>query len=162
MTQKGAILLVCTGNLCRSPMAVAILRELLRRDGQEDIYEVRSAGTWTYGGSGPASLAARAMEERGLDISEHRSRHLSSHDVEEATLVIAMGREHKEAMVAEFAESSEKIFLLSELAGESGDVADPYGSDSVDLYRQCASEISRLLQNAYPRILELSAEHETG
>ena len=162
MTQKGTILLVCTGNLCRSPMAVAILRELLRRDGREDSHEVRSAGTWTYGGSGPATLAAEAMEERGLDISEHRSRHLSSHDVEEATLIIAMAREHKEAMEAEFAEASEKIFLLRELAGESGDVPDPYGSDSLDLYRQCAAEISLLLQKAYSRILELSAEHQTG
>jgi protein-tyrosine-phosphatase len=161
MTQKRTILLVCTGNLCRSPMAVAVLRKLLQSNGREDNYNVRSAGTWTYGGSGPAALAAQAMEEMGLDISHHTSRHLNKDDVDQASLIIAMAREHKEAMGAEFPECSEKIFLLRELAGESGDVADPYGSDSLDLYRQCASEIGRLLRKAYPRVLELSGGHET-
>jgi len=159
MTHKRPTLLVCTGNLCRSPMAEAILKDLLRKDGREGTCEVRSAGTWTLGGSAPSSLAAQVMDEMGLDITDHRSRHLSRDDVEEAALIIAMAREHKEAMAAEFPGSTGRTFLLRELAGESGDIADPYGSDSLDLYRECASEIRRLLEKAYPRILELAAEN---
>jgi len=143
-------------------MAEAILKDLLRMDGRAGTYEVHSAGTWTLGGSGPSSLAAQVMDEMGLDISDHRSRHLGRDDVEEAALIIAMAREHKEALAAEFPGSSGKISLLRELAGESGDIADPYGSDSLDLYRECASEIRRLLKKAYPRILELAGENMLG
>jgi protein-tyrosine-phosphatase len=98
------------------------------------------------------------MEEMGIDITNHRTHHLTAEDMAAASLVIVMARGHSEALRAEFPAAKHKIVLLSELAGEMHDVSDPYGSDSLELYRRCASEIDRLLRAGYPHLLELAKE----
>jgi protein-tyrosine-phosphatase len=150
------ILFVCTGNLCRSPMAEGIFKTLLQLDGKDSLYGARSAGTWTTDGQSASALAVQAMKELDVDISAHSAHHLTNRDVDGASLVVVMGRDHKEALLAEIPQAREKIVLLSELAGERHDIADPYGSDSLQLYRECASEIDRLLREGYSRILELA------
>jgi protein-tyrosine-phosphatase len=152
------ILFVCTGNFCRSPMAEAILRDLLRKDGKEELYEVRSAGTWTRDGLTASSLALQAMKELGLDIGIHRSHHLTSQDIEAASLIVAMTQDHKEALSVEFPQARDKLFLLSELAECGHDVHDPSGSDSLALHGACAQEIRELLERGYSRMLELAAK----
>jgi protein-tyrosine-phosphatase len=152
------ILFVCAGNLCRSPMAEGTLKTMLRTDSHDTLCRVRSAGTWTQDGLSASPLAVEAMEETGIDITDHRTHHLTAQDMAAASLVIVMARGHSEALRAEFPEARHKIVLLSELAGEMHDVSDPYGSDSLELYRQCASEIDRLLRAGYPRLLELIKE----
>ncbi len=162
MSERATILVICTGNFCRSPMAVAILENLLQQDRRDPVIHALSAGTWTRDGIAASPLAMEVMEERGLDISAHRSHHLSRQDVEQAALIVTMTRDHKEALLAEFPAAGKKTFLLSELAGENHDVADPYGSDSLTEYRLCASEISRLLRKSYPRLLELATTNKAG
>ena len=162
MTEPTTILLVCTGNLCRSPMAEGILKDQLRRNGKENLYRVRSAGTWTQDGLSASALAVEAMEEMGLDISSHRTHHLNGDDVAQASLVIVMERAHKEALFTEFPAAARKIVLLSELAGEVYDIFDPYGSNSLLVYRRCASEIGRLLREKYAHLLELAGGEEGG
>jgi protein-tyrosine-phosphatase len=152
------ILFVCAGNLCRSPMAEGTLKTMLRTDSHDTLCRVRSAGTWTQDGLGASPLAVEAMEEMGIDITDHRTHHLTAQDMAAASLVIVMARSHSEALRAEFPKARHKIVLLSELAGEMHDVSDPYSSDSLELYRQCASEIDRLLRASYPRLLELVKE----
>ena len=95
------------------------------------------------------------MHELGLDISGHRSHSLTAEDVAHAQLIIVMTQDHKDALLAEFPEAGQKILLLTELAGEKHDIFDPYGSNSRQLYRQCASEIDRLLDEGHPRLLGL-------
>ena len=162
MTMGATILFVCTGNLCRSPMAEGILKGLLRMDGKDGLYQVRSAGTWTRDGLGASALAVQAMEEMDLDISAHRSHRLTLEDVARASLIIVMARTHKEALLAEAPEARQKTVLLSGLAGGTYDIDDPYGSDSLPLYRECASEIDRLLREGYERILEFVATEAEG
>jgi protein-tyrosine-phosphatase len=154
--------LVCTGNMCRSPMAEVMLKDLLRRDGKESLHRVRSAGTWTTNSRPASSLAMEAVQELGLDLSAHHTHLLSSDDVGEASVILVMARDHKEALVAEFPEASQKTFLLSELVGERYDIFDPYGSESLGLYRDCAREIGDLLRRGYDRILELAGEDDEG
>jgi hypothetical protein len=102
------------------------------------------------------------MAEKGLDIASHLSHLLSPQDVEEAALIITMGDEHKEALLAEFPSARDRTYLLSELAGEKHDISDPYGSDSLMLYRDCANEIGRLLGIGYSRLLQLLEEPGTA
>lgn len=138
-------------------MAEAILKDLLRQDGKEKLYQVRSAGTWTRDGLSASPLALQAMKELGLDISTHRSRHLTSQDIEGASLIIVMTQDQKEALEVEFPQAREKLFLLSEMAENRYDIDDPSGSNSLTLHRTRAQEIKALLESGYSCILELAA-----
>ena len=92
MSARPSVLVVCTGNICRSPLGEAALRA--RLEGAV----VTSAGTDARDG-GPATEGSRiAGVERGLDIAPHRSRRLTVGMVEDADLVIAMERSHRDAV----------------------------------------------------------------
>jgi protein-tyrosine-phosphatase len=158
----GTILFVCTGNFCRSPMAEGILRALLRADGRDEHYEVRSAGTWTRDGLTASPRTLQAMEELGLNINGHQTHHLTSEDVTQASLILVMTQDHKQALALEFPEAREKIHLLSEMAGKRFDILDPSGSHSVELHRACAEEIGELLREGYSRIIELAKGEPHG
>jgi protein-tyrosine-phosphatase len=146
------ILVVCTANICRSPMAACLLRRRLKLIPQENRPAIISAGTWAKEGQRAADGAVRAMRLRGLDLDEHRSKLVNEELVFAADLVIVMEKWHQEALRSEFPEAARRICLLTELAGRSGDVADPYGGSDRD-YDLCATELDGLLGAAWDRIL---------
>ncbi len=143
-------------------MAVGFTKELLKTQGREEEYEVTSAGTWTVEDHPPAPLAVEVMAERGVDISSHRSHRLTQKDLEDADLVVVMTQGHKEVLTLEFPKERGKIYLLSELAGENYDIEDPYRTESLELYQQCADQIEGLLREGYPRLIELLEPQEEG
>jgi low molecular weight protein-tyrosine phosphatase len=110
-----SILVVCTGNVCRSPIAEGMLRSMLQARFDEGAPSVASAGTagWVGSAADPSSIAAAA--ELGIDISMHRARHLEPHDVAEASLVLAMATEHQDAASRQFPKTAGRIFTLKEL-----------------------------------------------
>ncbi len=149
------ILLICTANRCRSPMAAALLQDRLRREGLDGRYQVQSAGTWAIEDV-PATAAARqVMAERGLDIEQHRSHNVSCADLERTALVLVMTQNHREALAAECPSARGKIFLLSEMAGVKYDIPDPY-LGSLDSYRACVQDLVDLIDQGLGRILELA------
>jgi len=149
------ILLVCTGNLCRSPMAAAILRARLREDPACADWEVHSAGLWATEGQ-PASAPARAvMEERGYDLSHHRSRPVTEESVERADLILAMTPHHVEALRLAFPQAADRIHLLAEMAGGTQGVDDPYGQP-LQVYRAVADELTDLIRAGYGQIVRLA------
>ena len=89
------ILFVCTGNICRTPLAVAIARDELLHAGAMRI-EVSSAGTFAIDGSGATSDARLVASEHGLSRADHRARQLTAELVEEADIVVGMERNHAE------------------------------------------------------------------
>src|ERR1700751_5632518 len=87
------ILFVCTGNVCRSPMAEGLLRHLVA--GRPDI-RVQSAGVSTFPGQPPSPHAVSVLADLRIDISRLRSMPLSEKLVEDASCIIAMTRGHLE------------------------------------------------------------------
>src|SRR5512143_3422283 len=88
------VLLICTGNTCRSPLAEALLRRKLAERGIDGV-QVGSAGTGAWDGA-PASEGAYLVAlEHGLDLSAHRARLLTREIVEETELILTMARHHR-------------------------------------------------------------------
>jgi len=151
------ILLVCTGNICRSPLAASLLEKALKEHGLD--VTVTSAGTGAWDGA-PASEGAYLVGlERGLDLSGHRARLLSRELVESADLILTMARHHR-ARVDELGGEG-RVFVLGEYAGrgpESVEVSDPFGGD-LEVYRDTCQELEALVAAAAGR---LAAESKRG
>jgi len=111
------ILLVCTGNTCRSPMAEAMLREMAR---EADIpVEVRSAGVGAIDGHPVSAHAAEALRKRNLPVPGP-SRMLTGEHVEWANLILTMTSSHKRAIIQRHPQAVEKTFTLKEYALHEG------------------------------------------
>ncbi|MGQ9567021.1 MAG: arsenate reductase/protein-tyrosine-phosphatase family protein [Anaerolineae bacterium] len=152
------ILFVCTGNLCRSPMASGLFRKRLEEEGLDAAYDVRSAGVSAVEGSPASFHAVRAMEEYGVDLGSHQAHLLTPEDVRRADVVVVMEAFHREAITGKLPEEAPKVHLLRELAGEAGDVEDVYGLD-LDEYREVARELQALLDASWREILRLADDH---
>ena len=143
------IVIVCTGNTCRSPMAEALLRQIAGGDGST---QVISGGLFAAEGAGASENAVRAMREMGLDISAHTAKNINASVVRAADLILTMTRAHRDVLLELFGPAAaQKTYPLLEYIGEAGDVADPYGQD-LARYKSCAKLLERALKKAYEKM----------
>lgn len=158
------ILLVCTGNTCRSSMAAGLLKDLLQRRGRNDI-EVASAGTAAMAGDPAAAHAVTVLGERGIDLQDHRARRLTSYELDTVDLVLTMTEGHKRTVLDIAPEAAGRVFTVKEAAalarGEQPrddlDVADPVGGP-LELYRDTADELAALLEDIADNLGSLVAK----
>ncbi|NQT93285.1 MAG: low molecular weight protein arginine phosphatase [Lentisphaerae bacterium] len=124
--KKRVALFVCTGNICRSPMAEYMLRDML---GEDSEWVVRSAGVSAGNGSEATPQAVETMRRDGIDLSAHRSRPVDRSLLEEAELILVMTAGHRDQLLSRFPDIREKLFLLKSFAaaGQGGDIGDPIG-----------------------------------
>ena len=149
------VLFICTGNICRSPMAEGLLRQM--SGGR---VEVVSAGLGAGRGQQPSAHAIRVLKEEGIDISEIRSQPVSAHLLEKADHIFTMTRDHLDMLLLLFPEMAAKARLLrfDEAAkGGRADVTDPIGGTR-ETYESCKEDIKR----AMPRVMELITGEKTN
>jgi protein-tyrosine phosphatase len=124
------ILFVCLGNICRSPTAEAVLRELAAREAPELTLEVDSAGTAEYHvGQPPDPRTRAAAARRGYDLSALRARTVESSDFERFDLILAMDRDNLQALRRRApSHTHERLRLFLEFSPDAApaDVPDPY------------------------------------
>jgi protein-tyrosine phosphatase len=123
--------MVCTGNICRSPTAEAVLRRMLADAGLERQVEVDSAGVVDYhAGAPPDHRAQRYAGRRGYDLSRIRARQIRVGDFERFDLVLVMEQDHRDQLIGQCPQSLHgKVRLLMELVpggGAGTEVPDPY------------------------------------
>jgi glycine hydroxymethyltransferase len=137
------ILFVCTGNVCRSPMAEGLFRHAVKGNGR---FRVLSAGVGAAEGQPPSPHAVRALKELGIDISRQRSRMLTPELVQEADYIFGMTHGHVDAVTLLFPQAVEKTFLLREfdetLDVFEKDISDPIGG-SYEVYLNCRDQIEQ-------------------
>jgi len=132
-------------------MASKIFMEKSSKENANDgnICYVVSAGVAAMNGETASDNAITIMQEREIELAEHRARLVTTEIMEEADLILAMTVGHKAALQRNF--PNKEIHTLGEYVGSTISVADPYGGD-LAIYRQCANEIYDLLIKLAERI----------
>ncbi|HEY1660861.1 MAG TPA: serine hydroxymethyltransferase [Verrucomicrobiae bacterium] len=137
------ILFICTGNICRSPMAEGLFRQATNGNGQ---FRIFSAGLGAVDGQPPTSHSVNAMREIGIDISPQRSRALTAELVRQADYIFGMTHAHVDTIGLLYPAAAEKTFLLCEF----DDAIDPYEKDIPDpigspyeIYVHCREQIEQ-------------------
>lgn len=157
VTKKFSVLFVCTGNICRSPMAEGLLKARIP-EHLKDIFFIHSAGVGTWNGSPASQHAIEICKVAHVDITSHRSQPVVPELIETSDLVLVMDQSHFDVLRRYFPDSAGTIFLLKTYKNENiknPDVADPIG-ESYDFYKEIFDEINHEIDRVLPHILELA------
>jgi len=148
------IMLVCTGNTCRSPMAQGILRSMIEKDNIANV-EVISSGTGTLDGYPATANAVQASKKNGIDISDHHSEAVTAELVRASDVILALAYEHYVYITESFPEADGRVFMIKAFPDHEPSpelsVEDPLGL-GLDEYLATHRELEKELRRAWPAI----------
>lgn len=140
------LLMICTGNTCRSSMAKGILEKLLTEAGMEELVNVDSAGTSVFFPEGANPKAIEAVKSMGIDLTDHLSKQVDEELIANSDLILTMTSRQKEMLQSAYPGYAFKITTLKEQAQIEGDkdISDPYGA-TLSVYKKTAEELKEIL-----------------
>ena len=155
------VTMVCTANVCRSPMAAKLLEHALAAEAEPlRSLKVISTGVASWDGTGATPQAVKAMEKVGLDITNHRSRALTGEIMDNSLAVFCMTESHKNMVRKMFPDKTgAPIFLVREFmpAGVGREIPDPYGA-TLDVYEECRDSIVEAVPSLVKFLKALTAK----
>jgi protein-tyrosine-phosphatase len=159
--EKFNILFVCTGNICRSPMAEGILIKLIP-DNYVNKINVSSAGIGGLEKYPASEYAIEVAKENFVDISNHISQPVSIPLLEKSNIIFVMAKDHLQFMQYNFRKYVDNVFLLKSFDREKKlfqreSIADPIGKDK-NFYKKTYVEIEKELKRILPNILQIVDE----
>lgn len=138
------IIFACSGNTCRSPMAEAVFKKMLKDEGIKDV-EVESRGVVANVGADISENAKKALKSAGIPFKKHSAKQITTDDILNCDFVICMTERHRMRLGC-----LPKVFTLGQMTG-CGDIVDPYGKDE-ETYKECLKEIQAALTKLMPLI----------
>ena len=152
------LLFICTGNICRSPLAHVYAEHRLGELGRGDVV-VTSASTLGITGSPAHALSVEVAAADDLDLSQHRSRPLTGFLLRESDLVLVMTEDHRYDCHRQFPSGRDRVKLLGSFRPDTpdkapaGEIDDPLGSD-IDYFREIWGDTANAIREAVDGLVE--------
>ncbi len=140
------IMFICTGNICRSAMAHAMLQKMAEENKKN--IEAYSCGIYAQNGDIPTDEAISVMKNYNVDLTKHRATNIKNSNIEEMDVILCATETHKNMVVNIYPNLVKKIFTIKEYAGynrEDLSIEDPWGY-GLNVYKNCAKEINECLE----------------
>lgn len=146
------VLFVCLGNICRSPMAEFVLKDMVKKQGLEDKFFIKSAGTSNEEEGNPVHYGTRKkLAEVGISVDGKYARQLKKEDYDEYDYILAMEEYNIKCILKIIGEDKEnKVYRLLDFSNKPRDIADPWYTHNFDITYEdivegCKSFLSKLV-----------------
>ena len=154
----GSIIIVCTANICRSPMGEGLLRHALAAEAEPlRSIPVISAGVAARKGEKVSENSLIALKKVGIDIAKHTSQPLTQEMLDEALLVLCMTETHRAMIQLQADPAPKNLHLFREFmpAGSDREIADPFGGP-LKLYELCRDELVEAIPSIVAHVRRLA------